>query len=91
MSHLRPVLLAGLLGLALAVPTAASAAPCGWAGFKITNLQNTSCATAQKAVKYYYSMQGSSQGYTCKTTASSGYQAGVCRKSATRKFRFAPR
>lgn len=91
MSHLRPVLLAGLAGLLLALPATAPAAPCTWEGFKITNLQNTSCAVAKQAVRYYYSMRGSSQGYTCTTTAASGYQAGTCRKSASQKFRFAPR
>lgn len=91
MSHLRPVLLGGLAALALALPAAAPAAPCTWEGFKITNLQNTTCAVAKKAVRFYYSMEGASQGYTCRTTASSGYQAGVCKKSRTQKFNFAPR
>lgn len=99
MIRLRTLLACALVcgSLTAALPSAVTAdaatasAACTWAGYSITARQSTPCATARKALKFYYGGGGASQGYRCKATASSGYTAGKCRSGRTKSFRFALR
>ena len=67
--------------------TTATTSACTWQQFTIFDRHETTCRKAKRILGAYYG-GGSTEGYTCRTTASSGYRAGKCKRSRTKYFRF---
>lgn len=89
---MKPGLAAAVIAafLATAAPasadTTATASACIWQQFTIFDRHETSCRKAKRILGAYYG-GGSTEGYTCRTSAPS-YRSGKCKKSRTQYFRF---